>query len=169
MSVGDSLSSHVVWSALPVPYWRRIGRWVPTIVWAVVALVLSLDGPPVMTTLSGPSTSDPRIPKADTELLGSVTVWGRGGGLPAAFPSKQPVSVYVDRATIRPGLIETALPLTALKLDSARRRGPRRRRRKAFDASWEMRVTGQDTDLRMLGPWLLLAHLGNLGDWAEPA
>jgi hypothetical protein len=136
--------------------------------WAVVALVLSLDGPAVMTTLSRPSKSDPPMPKAVDEPLGFVSVWGRGAGLPAVFPSKQPVSVYVDRVTIRPGLIEMALPLGALKLNSAQRRGPRWRRRKAFDALWELHLTGRDTDLRIRGPWLLLAHLGTLGDWREP-
>lgn len=122
-----------------------------------------------MTTLSGPSKSDPPMSEPTTVPLGQLTVWGRGAGLPAAYPSKQPVSVYPDKATIRPGLVETALPLKSLKIDSAHRRGPRWRRRKAFDATWELRLTGPDTDLTLRGAWLLLAHLGTLGGWDEPA
>lgn len=38
-----------------------------------------------------------------------------------------------------------------------------------MDARWAIRAVGPQVDLTFRGSWLLLAHLGTLGGWSEPA
>lgn len=89
--------------------------------------------------------------------------------MPPRHAAPQIVTVYADRATFTPGTDEVLLPLRALRLDSARRVGLRWTRRKAADALWEAKVTGYRATLTFRGWWLLLAQLGTLAGWAEPA
>lgn len=164
------LSSQVVWATSPVPLWRRAARWVPAAVWALVLLGLAAGGGSgVASNLPWPDARDPQLPDdPDVDPVGSVWAWGQGAGLPTAFPSKQLVSVYLDRATVQPGLTERILPLADLQLRSARRRGLPWTARKAVDATWRLHLTGEGTDLSMQGTWVLLAQIGTLAGWPEP-
>ena len=102
------------------------------------------------------------------ESLGHVTVAGVGGGMPAAYPSPQVVTIYADRATITPGLHQLTLPLTFLRVTNAGPAGLRWSRRKAADTTWVVETEGTDVALTFRGRWLLLAQLGSLGGWPEP-
>lgn len=134
---------------------------------AALVLLVELLGPG---GVIGPALRDPKVsPDPSVDLGGDIRVQGTGSGMPARYSGWQMVTICVDRATIRPGLVEIDLPLTALTLLKARRVGLPWTRRKAVDATWELRVTGAGTDLTFRGSWLFLAHLGTLGNWPEPS
>ena len=161
---GAYLSEQVRWHSIPAPVWRRGVRWLPT----ALVLLVELLGPGGV--IDGPALRDPKVgPDRSVDLGGDIRVKGTGSGMPARYPGWQMVTIYVDRATIRPGLIEIDLPLADLTLLKARRVGLPWTRRKAVDATWQIHVTGTGTDLTFRGNWLFLAHLGTLGNWPEPS
>ena len=165
MSKGRRLSDHVAWSSVPVPLWRLVLRRVPT------AVGVSVD---LLTPGSAPSLGDqepvnPRMPSTLDEPVGHVSVGGRGAGMPSAYPARQVVTIYQDRATIRPGLHELTLPLQSLRLVQATPSRLRWSRRKAADTNWSLQAAGPGVSLDFRGRWLLLAQLGTLASWPEPA
>ena len=161
---GTYLSERVRWHSIPAPLWRRGARWLPS----AVLLLVELLGPGG--AVDGPALRDPKVgPDRTVQLGGDVRVKGTGSGMPDRYPGWQMVTVYVDQATITPGLVEIDLPLAALTPVEARRVGLPWTRRKAVDAMWQIRVTGAGTDLTFRGSWLFLAQLGTLGNWPEPS
>jgi hypothetical protein len=133
-----------------------------------VVTLLELLGPGGF--IGGPDIHDPEVGlDTSVDLGGDVTVRGTGSGMPSSYPSWQPVTLYVDRATIMPGLHEVDLPLASLTLIDAYRIGVPWTRRKAVDARWQLHVSGEKTDLTFRGGWVFLAHLGVLGNWPEPS
>lgn len=157
------LSELVRWGSTPAPIWRRGVRWLPT----AVVFAIELLGPGG--SIGGPDIRDPEVGRDTSVALGgNVVVKGTGCGMPSRYPAWQPVSLYIDRATIQPGLQEIALPLAALYVVEARRVGLPWTRRKAVDATWQIRAASDDADLTFRGGWVFLAHLGTLGGWPEP-
>jgi hypothetical protein len=135
----------------------------PTALGAVLELMAPGPG-----SLGGGEVLDPRIDSDADEPLGHVTVAGVAGGMPAAYPSPQVVTIYEDRATITPGLQQLTLPLASLHVTNARPAGLRWSRLKATDTTWVIKAEGTDVALTFRGRWLLLAQLGSLGGWSEP-
>lgn len=159
------LSDRVKWSSSPTPLWRRLTRSIPAILGFAVDLLTPGSGGGGS---GGAWPSDPEMGTDTDTVLGTVTLTGRGGGMPAAFPSDQMVTIYEDRATIAPGITEVKLPLSSMTVVSARRVGIPWTRRKAVDVHWSIKVVGDQVDLTFRGRWILLAHLGTLGGWPEP-
>jgi hypothetical protein len=106
--------------------------------------------------------------EASDQVLGRLTVTGTSRVMPAATYQPQPVDVFVDRATIAPGLTEVRLPLETLTISRASWVPRPLTRRKAVDAVWVIDVTGPETSLSFRGRWLALAYLGTLAGWPEP-
>ena len=159
----ERLSGHVTWYSRPIPRWRRALRWVPFALALVLSFAFQSTAP-----LSGPDRVDPPLIPEDAEPLGWLQMSGVGEGVPSAYPSKQLVAVYLDRATVTPGLEAVVLPLNSMKVVSARPVGVRWTRRKDLDALWELNAEGAGNALTFRGRWLLLGQLGTLGDWSEP-
>jgi hypothetical protein len=147
-----------------MPGWRRLLRWGPYAFECLLAVVGD-------TSLLGSSSQDPdpRISADGSDPIGWVDVKGKGAGMPRAYPSTQPVAIFLDRATITPGLHEIVLPLQSMRLVEARPSRVRWTRRKDVDATWILEVTGPDALLTFRGPWLLLGQLATLGRWPEPS
>ena len=164
MSTTERLSDHVAWSSTPVPIWRRAIRWIPAILGLGIELLGQGGG-----SIEGSPVFDPKLEAGGEGVLGTVSVAGTGGGMPAKYPATQVLSIYQDRACIQPGPVEVELPLRGLAVVGARRVGLRWTRRKAADAVWMVQVRGDGMDLTFRGRWLMLAQLGTLGQWPEPA
>lgn len=133
-----------------------------------VGVGLDLMTPGSAPSLGGGETIDPRLHPDVDEPLGHVAVAGLGGGMPAAYPSKQVVTFYADRATIMPGIRELTLPLASMRVTNARPAILRWSRRKAADATWSVQAEGTNMALTFRGRWSLFAQLGRLGGWSEP-
>lgn len=144
--------------------WRRAVRWIPAALGLGVELLTSGGG-----SIERPPVYDPTFEPGTDSMVGMVSVDGTGAGLPVRYPGSQLVSVYRDRATIQPGLTEIELPLQGLAVVRSQRVGLRWTRPKAVDAMWVVQVRGDGIDLTFRGSWLLLAQLGTLGRWPEPA
>ena len=164
MTDRQRLSELVSWSFSPMPRWRVAARWVPAAVGALISVVSNYAG-----TISGPESFNPVIDPESTEPLGWARVTGKGAGMPTAYPAAQIVAIYLDRATITPGLHPVTLPLTLMQPSTANPVGVRWTSRKDVDTHWVIHLTGPGIDLTLHGSWLLLAHLGTLGHWPEPA
>jgi hypothetical protein len=158
------LPDQVAWTSTPAPAWRRLIRSVP----GLLELVLNLTtgGGTIQV---GPEPTNPDVTQDPDAALGTVTVTGKSPSMPAAFPGPQVVTIYSHRATITPRFTEDELPLALMTIVHATPTGLRWTRRKDVDATWSIHALGDGIDLTFRGRWLLLAHLGTLGNWREPA
>ena len=160
------LSQTVSWSSVRAPWWCRAAAWVPLTIVLGLELLLALGGGSGGSAMDRPEVIDPEL---GMEPLGTVAICGRGAGLPAAFPEWRSVDVHLQSATIEPGLRSLVLPLEDMTIVEARPIGLRWAPRKAANARWLISATGPGIDVTFEGAWLLLAHLGTLGGWPEPA
>ncbi|WP_134773761.1 hypothetical protein [Ornithinimicrobium flavum] len=114
------------------------------------------------------ATEDEIDPRIDSDSYGHVLVGGGGPAMPAASFGPQLGTVRRDRLTITPRWAEMDLPVSGLRLQGAQHLGPWWRPKKAVEARWTLLVNDEEYNLTIEGPWVLLAHLGTLPNWAEP-
>jgi hypothetical protein len=164
----ERIADVVTWHVDPTPKW--------VLAWGAAKLTFS----GVFGLISGGSHTvvwpaelgTPRLGIDDEDALALEAAFLEGSApwMPAAWAGPQLVECHRDRVTINPtGLAgrEVVVPLSSLHLESAHPRREGRRARHAT-APWEMRLTGQDTALKLTGPWLTLAWIGHLANWPEP-
>ena len=166
------LSELVAWSSEPRSRASQAARIARNAGEALLTLVL---GFPSGTSAAGRDDAvgdddpDPLVdPAQREELIGRCEVTGRGSGMSGRYPSWNVVDVRWPNATFMPGTHTVELELAGTTITAAvpigRRLGPR----KAVNTRWEITVQGTGRELRLRGPWLILALLGTQNGWPEP-